>query len=61
MTDYDHDPLDDELEAAQIVEVVVRLKIRCDADIQEVVSEMDYNFDHEDILDTEIVDLNTEI
>jgi hypothetical protein len=43
------------------VELVVALWIDDDADIQEVVQEMDYKFDHPAIKDTEIVDINTEI
>lgn len=42
------------------VEIVVALWID-DADIQEVVQEMDYTFDHPAIKDTEIVDINTEV
>lgn len=45
----------------QTIEVVVRLKINEGYNIQEVVSEMDYDFDHPAILLTEIVDINTEI
>lgn len=56
-----YDPLYDEMLAATTVEVVVRLKIREDADVQEVLSEMNYDFEHEDILSTEVVDVNTEI
>lgn len=43
------------------IEIVVRLTIDEDADVQELVSEMDYSFDHPAIRDTEIVDLITEI
>ena len=43
------------------VEIVVALWIDDDADIQEVVQEMDYTFDHPAIKDTEIVDINTEV
>lgn len=49
------------MEDYQTVEVVVRVKIKPDADVQEVISEMDYEFDHPDILDTEVVDVNTEV
>ena len=45
----------------QTVEVVVRVNIKADADVQEVVSEMDYSMIHPAILLTEIVDINTEI
>ena len=43
------------------IEIVVRLEIDEDADVQEVVSEMDYSFNHPAIKDTEIVDILTEI
>ena len=43
------------------VDIVVSLYVDDDADIQEVVSEMDYTFEHPAIKDTEIVDINTEI
>jgi hypothetical protein len=43
------------------IEVVVRLQIDEDADVQEVVAEMDYEFQHPAIKQTEIVDVMTEI
>jgi len=43
------------------IEIVVRLSIDEDADVQEIVSEMDYVFHHPAIKDTEIVDVITEI
>jgi hypothetical protein len=43
------------------VEIVVALWIDDDADIQEIIQEMDYSFDHPAIKDTEIVDINTEV
>ena len=43
------------------VQVVVTLWLRESADVQEVVNEMDYDFKHRDILNMEIVDINTEI
>ncbi len=43
------------------VEITVRLDIDEDADVQEVVSEMDYNFTHASIKGTEVVGINTEI
>jgi hypothetical protein len=43
------------------VQVIVTLWLRDGADVQEVVSEMDYDFKHADILDMEISDINTEI
>lgn len=43
------------------IEIVVRITIDEDTDIQDLISEMDYSFDHPAIRDTEIVDLITEI
>ena len=43
------------------IEIVVVLDIDEDADVQEVISEMDYEFRHAAIRNTEIVDVNTEI
>lgn len=43
------------------VQVIVTLWLRDGCDVQAVISEMDYDFKHEDILDTEIRDINTEI
>ena len=44
------------------IEVTVKLTVREDVDISTLVSEMDYNFTHEkDIVETEIVDVNTEV
>ena len=48
-------------EVRRKVEVIVALWIDEDADIIEVVQEMDYSFDHPAIQETEIVDINTEI
>lgn len=45
----------------RVIEIVVALRIREDADVQEVISEMDYSFAHADIIDTEIRDINTEL
>jgi len=52
-----YDPVDDDLLEAQIVDVVVRIKIRADANIHQVIEDMDYNFEHGDIISTEIVEL----
>lgn len=49
------------MEEGRMIEIVVAIRIREDADPQEVVSEMDYSFTHADILDTEIRDINTEL
>jgi hypothetical protein len=43
------------------VDIVVSLYVDDDADIQEVVSEMDYTFQHPAIKETEIVDISTEV
>ena len=42
------------------VEIVVALWIDEDADVGDVLQEMDYSFDHPAIQDTEILDINTE-
>ena len=44
-------------EENRTIEIVVRLTLKEGADVQEVVSEMDYEFRHSDIEDTEIVDI----
>ena len=41
------------------IEIIVRLEIDEDADIAEVVQEMDYQFDHPAIKDTCIEDIIT--
>lgn len=46
---------------SKTVEVVVKLELRDDADINEVISEMDYDFRHPDIKDTDLVDVITEL
>lgn len=43
------------------IEIVVRLEIDEDAEVQAVVGDMDYSFDHPAIRDTEIVDIITEL
>jgi len=42
------------------IEVVVRLQIDEDADVGEVIGEMDYEFQHPAIKQTEVVDVITE-
>ena len=37
------------------VRVVVKLTLSPDADVQEVLSECDYHFEHEQIIGTEII------
>jgi hypothetical protein len=56
-----YNPQDDLMQDERVIEVVVAITLRGDADIAEVVSEMDYHFTHELILDTEIRDILTEI
>ncbi len=48
-------------EVRRRVDVVVSLWIDEEADVQEVMAEMDYDFRHPAIRDTEIVDVITEI
>lgn len=48
-------------EEGRVIEIVVAIRVRENADVNEVISEMDYNFNHPDILDTEIRDINTEL
>ena len=55
-----YDPLYDEMLSAQTVEIIVRLKIREGVDIQDVINDMNYDFEHGDILSTEVIDINTE-
>ena len=45
------------MENLKTIEVVVRLRVLEDANIQDLVSEMDYGFYHPDIKETEIIDL----
>ncbi len=45
----------------RVVEITVALWIDEDADVSDVVSNMDYEFKHPAITDTEIRDINTEI
>ena len=45
------------MEDYQTAEVLIRVKIKEGADVQEVISEMDYSLDHPDILDTEVIDV----
>ena len=55
-----YDPQMDLMQDEQVIEVVVAIRVRGDADISDVISEMDYHFTHEMILDTEIRDVLTE-
>jgi hypothetical protein len=56
-----YDPLHDDMLEGQTVEITVKLIIRKGADMQEVISDMNYDFEHGDILSTEIIDINTEV
>lgn len=40
----------------KLIELKVRVWVRPDADLQEVVDEMDYTIKHSDVIDTEIAD-----
>ena len=35
--------------------IIVRIKLKDKADVDEVIMEMDYSFTHDDIIETEIV------
>ena len=56
-----YDPQMDLMQDERVIEVVVAVTVRGDADISEVISEMNYEFRHEMILDTEIRDVLTDI
>ena len=56
-----YDPQMDLMQDERVIEVVVAVTVRGDADISEVISEMNYEFKHEMILDTEIRDVLTDI
>ena len=46
----------------RVIQVTVSLWVDEDADVIEVFENMDYSFSYEDkILDTEIIDVNTEV
>lgn len=45
----------------RMIEVTIRVWIKEDADPQDVISEMDYELTHDAIVDTEVVDVNTEV
>ena len=44
-------------EVRRRVDVLIRMWIDMDADVAEVIQEMDYDFDHPAISETEIVDV----
>lgn len=54
-----HEIIDEE--DTRTIELTVRVKIRGSADVQDVVSNCNYDFAHEDIVETEIIDINTEV
>ena len=43
------------------IEVTVAVWIKQDSDPKDVVFEMDYHMTHDDIVDTRVIDVNTEI
>jgi hypothetical protein len=45
----------------RVIEIVVAITLRGDADVADVIENMDYEFRHKLILDTEIRDIITEI
>ena len=49
------------MEDEQVIEVVVAITVRGDADISELISEMNYQFTPDAIIDTEIRDVFTEV
>lgn len=42
----------------RLIYVTVAVKVEPNADVHEVTSDMDYNFDHPDVIDTEIVSVH---
>ncbi len=48
-------------EVRRRVDVLVRMWIDADADVTEVLQEMDYHFEHPAIKETELVNINSEI
>ena len=56
-----YDLQQDEEEELRTIELTVRVKVRASADVDDVVSNLNYDFAHEDIVETEIVDVNTEL
>ena len=40
--------------------VIIRIDIKDDADVNDVVSEMDYTLTHQDIIDTEVIGSSNE-
>lgn len=53
--------LEQDDEDIRTIELTVRVKVRGSADINDVVSNLNYDFAHEDIVETEIVEVNTEL
>ena len=49
------------MEEMQVVEITVRVWIKAGADVVDTINEADYEFTHENIFDTEIVDINNEL
>lgn len=47
---------------SKMIHVTVALYLKEDADVSEVIAEMDYNFEYKDqILNMELIDANTEV
>ena len=42
----------------RLIYVTVAVKVEPNADVHEVTSDMDYNFDHPDVIGTEIVSVH---
>ena len=55
-----YDPKDDLMQDQRTIQIVVSITVRGDADISELISEMNYQFTHDAIIDTEICDVFTE-
>jgi len=41
----------------QVAWISIRVTLRDDADLDEVVNNMEYNLKHDDIIDTEVMDI----
>tara|TARA_R100001082_G_C4259630_1_gene114995 strand:- start:231 stop:383 length:153 start_codon:yes stop_codon:yes gene_type:complete len=42
---------------AKIMYATVKLVVKDSADVDDITAETDYNFEHEDIIETELIDL----
>jgi hypothetical protein len=43
------------------IQVLVSLNVEDEADVSELIAEMDYSFTHPAIIDTDIIDVYTEV